>query len=169
MKSEIFETLSKVDWAEINAEYFTHMFYDAIKALATNCTRFSKSEVNDNEIIEKSKEVELKSDFHYKIQENLIIKKIVQNIKESQNWAKEISFKDSIHSKDTKKIFVPLDFYLTPKRTHFDASEPKKPLNEIDFSLRNLIILGGPGAGKTTLMKKLFLDELSKDIEIKNF
>ncbi len=60
-----------------------------------------------------------------------------------------------MHPKDTESTFVPIDFYLTPKRTHLETKdEPKISLNNIDFKYKNNVILGGPGAGKTTLMKK---------------
>ncbi len=88
----------------------------------------------------------------------------------ANNWAKEINFKDAKQPKDTNLTFVPIDFYLTPKRTHYETkSEPIVALDEINFKHKNNVILGGPGAGKTTLMKKIIIDLLNTDIKDRDF
>ena len=159
MKRTLLDSISTVDWTGISAEYFTHKLYDKLIILSKKCLHFKNNDFENttNNSNGKPKVADLKSDFEYKIVEDIIVSKILQNIKESRNWAKETSFKDAIHSKDINTTFVELDFYLTPRRTHFNiGTEPTRSLSEVDFTSKNHIILGGPGAGKTTLMKKSF-------------
>ncbi|MBV9927034.1 MAG: NACHT domain-containing protein [Acidobacteria bacterium] len=73
-----------------------------------------------------------------------------------KNWASEISFADLHKAKDTKKVFIQLDLFVYPRRKKFSVTAPIKsiPLKSIFKSKkRHFIILGPPGAGKTTSMK----------------
>lgn len=83
------------------------------------------------------------------------------------NWASTISFSDLKQSKYITDVYIQLDLYVYPRR-HWIQDESKKvesiPLEQIfERNKNHFIILGHPGAGKTTSMKylcqKLFLDE----------
>ncbi|MBQ4836588.1 NACHT domain-containing protein [Pseudoalteromonas luteoviolacea] len=83
------------------------------------------------------------------------LKKHLSLVKE---WSGFIGFKDLQGEKKLSDIYVELDTYLMPLRTHFDRSEryTVKPLQEALFSDdKHAVVLGQPGAGKTTSMKKL--------------
>lgn len=156
-----FDFLNETDFQGINSEFFIHKLYEGILSLSSKCLFFQKelNKQNVSQISSQGKNIELKSDFKYELEQSIIAKNIISNIKVAQNWSKEINFRDASNPKQLNSIFVPIDFYLTPKRTHLDfKEEPKIALSKVDLFSKNTIILGGPGAGKTTLMKKLFSD-----------
>jgi predicted NACHT family NTPase len=84
---------------------------------------------------------------------------ISEHQREVRNWSEEISFKDLAKPKATSEVFVPLDIYLLPQRQHVSAEERLRsaPLSSILKSedVAHLVILGQPGAGKTTAIKHL--------------
>jgi type IV secretory pathway ATPase VirB11/archaellum biosynthesis ATPase len=77
-----------------------------------------------------------------------------------ENWSSEIIFKDLENPKSTRRTYVNLDVFLTPRRQIMSNQAISSP-NKIglDHLLkndnRNLIILGQPGAGKTTSVKHI--------------
>lgn len=74
------------------------------------------------------------------------------------NWSKTISFKDLKTTKNTNKIYVDLDFYLIPRKFCIEDSSVGELINIKDIyniSDQNIVILGQPGAGKTTTMKMI--------------
>ncbi|GAB3948452.1 hypothetical protein GCM10028805_22880 [Spirosoma harenae] len=173
MATALSELFKDINWAELNIGYVLTKLYDAVPFLLKSCSEFEdqlNTQSNNYSPIRNDKNIGLISDFEYTVTNEIVAKRIVHNVAHSNTWAKEISFKDSIHSKDTKKIFVQLDFFLTPKKTHFEtSSEPKVSLKHLDFSTKNVVILGGPGAGKTTLMKNIFINEIEKTSNQKEF
>jgi predicted NACHT family NTPase len=75
-----------------------------------------------------------------------------------KNWSKEVDFSDSQKARSTLDIYVDVDLYLYPKRVRIDTSEiiksiPLKTIFQQDVS--HIVILGHPGAGKTTSAKFL--------------
>jgi hypothetical protein len=88
-----------------------------------------------------------------------------KQIKYINNWCSEISIIDSIQRKDTLKTYVNLDYYLTPKRSHYsNEDKTSQSLEEIlNYEVHNLVLLGDPGTGKTTTLKyvgyKILFDE----------
>lgn len=79
-----------------------------------------------------------------------------EHIQKVKNWSSEISFKDLKSSKVMSQVFIELDMYVYPRNIRIDESENISiiPLSRI-FEIENnhLLILGQPGAGKTTSMK----------------
>ena len=84
---------------------------------------------------------------------------IAEHQKEVKIWSEEISFKDLLRPKAISDVFVPLDIYLLPRRQRFSRLEElcSAPLSSIyrDAAVAHLVILGQPGAGKTTAVKHL--------------
>ena len=84
---------------------------------------------------------------------------------EVRRWSEEISFKDLLRPKQTEEVFVPLDIYLLPRRQRFSNYEqiPCAPLSTVleGESIGHLVILGQPGAGKTTAVKHMCQQMLS--------
>ncbi|CCG52121.1 Protein of unknown function [Flavobacterium indicum GPTSA100-9 = DSM 17447] len=81
-----------------------------------------------------------------------------EHIQKVKNWSNEITFKDLKSSKVMSQVFIELDMYVYPRNIRIDESEKilKIPLNKIfDVETKHLLILGQPGAGKTTSMKYL--------------
>lgn len=82
------------------------------------------------------------------------------------NWSKDVNFRDLKDPKQTSSIYIDLEYFLTPRENNIDNKQSieKVGLNSIfDRSDNHLVILGQPGAGKTTTMKyicqKVFYDE----------
>jgi hypothetical protein len=94
---------------------------------------------------------------------------ISKHIEENLRWATNISFRDATKSKTLTDIFVDLDLFITPRKLRIDSKEniPTIPINELlTDTEKNLILLGQPGAGKTTSVKKLFLEVLLRSHDI---
>lgn len=82
---------------------------------------------------------------------------LASHFQESDSWAKYVEF---FSLKDTEAFHVPLDIYLYPKR---EREDPELEIEKV--ALENLldshteghmVLLGGPGSGKTTSMKHLY-------------
>lgn len=83
---------------------------------------------------------------------------ITQHLEQLKTWSGFIGFRDLNGEKKLSDIYVELDTYLMPLRTHFSEAERTsiKPLLTALFcDNRHAVVLGQPGAGKTTSMKKL--------------
>lgn len=83
---------------------------------------------------------------------------IKHHMKDAENWSSEISFADLRAPKQTSEAFVPLDLLLQPRRLRVTANEKieVRPLEEVLSKMQgHVVILGHPGAGKTTSMKHL--------------
>jgi predicted NACHT family NTPase len=84
---------------------------------------------------------------------------IAEHQREVKSWSEEISFKDLQKPKATSEVFVPLDIYLLPRRQRVSTQEQlvSAPLSSIlkSEAVAHMVILGQPGAGKTTSVKHL--------------
>jgi len=111
-----------------------------------------------------------------KIQDNLNF-----HLQFIQNWASTISFRDMPQSKKLEKVYINLNIRLTPLRLQFDEEDERNLqlgydrishenqfyvdsiFGKNDEEYFNAILLGHPGAGKTTSMKRIchlvFYDE----------
>lgn len=104
-----------------------------------------------------------KENYNLEISEDLVLSNIKNNLQAADMWADEISFSSAISSKKLQNIFVDIDLYLAPLNTRFDIEEKIETISSKffleDFE-KNKVIYGGPGAGKTTLVKKIYNDYL---------
>jgi predicted NACHT family NTPase len=81
---------------------------------------------------------------------------INNHIRSIKNWSSEVSFSDLKKAKITTNVYVNLNIYLYPRRIRIGTRETikKVPLKSIiENRPRHVILLGQPGAGKTTSMK----------------
>jgi NACHT domain len=86
-----------------------------------------------------------------------IEKAISDHQQEVASWASEISFRDYPHGRKTKEVFVPLDIYLSRLRSRFggESLEEVQLENVLLREGRSCVLLGQPGAGKTTAVKHI--------------
>lgn len=80
------------------------------------------------------------------------------HMKDVESWSSEVSFNDLQRTRHTAEIYVDLDLYVQPRRLHLHPSEAEQSVpfkNILDTVKDHLILLGQPGAGKTTSMKQL--------------
>lgn len=93
--------------------------------------------------------------------EESIITNMSKHTENVRHWCDFVSFRDMSGNKSLQQIYVELDIFLMPLRTHIDRKEraAKRVLNDAVFSDTNhVVVLGQPGAGKTTSMKKICWD-----------
>ena len=81
------------------------------------------------------------------------------------NWSKKISFAELRKGKPTEESYIPLELSVMPLRKRENTSEilPRVRLAELLKDDNHLVILGQPGAGKTTSMKNLCLQVLMEN------
>ncbi len=78
-----------------------------------------------------------------------------QHVNYLYNWSSEISIKQLIRSKELKSVFLDLELNLV-KRSVSDSIKNDRSFKASLLHLydKNLLVLGNPGAGKTTTIKK---------------
>lgn len=153
---------------------YTELFKAGLKLVGDNLTKVI-SKINDRRLLEKKKkaeEKEKKKDFPRTIQLskseaingkiNLNVERASENvqrhIQEIVKWAHIINFSDLEKKKSLKSVYVQLDTYVIPAKRHISDSEKDKtiPLERAILSNNeHCVILGQPGAGKTTSLKKI--------------
>jgi hypothetical protein len=83
-------------------------------------------------------------------------KAISSHINIVDNWSKEISFSDLKKAKLTSEVYIDVDISQMPRKKMFSPIEIKEIITArylFNSVNKHLVILGQPGAGKTTLMK----------------
>lgn len=130
--------------------------------------------VEEDSILSELKEMLLISGINenIKISYNNPSQSLMIHEKKINNWSKSFNFNELSEKKYILDVYVDLDYYVTPRRYQLE-NKPNKKIN-LDNLLKstdeNIIILGQPGAGKTTTIKKLIQSYISqKDKQEKKF
>jgi hypothetical protein len=74
------------------------------------------------------------------------------------NWSSQISFNDLKKAKRISDVFIDIDIFLMPRKRRIDADEQIDKIQSRELFKKidqHCVILGQPGAGKTTLTKFL--------------
>jgi hypothetical protein len=144
---------------------FKEFLQKGIKSVETLFDTHTKSiNLKAKAQLKEEEYTKFKENYDLEISENEIINNIKNNIESANIWSKEINFSTAIRSKKLTNIFVDIDLYLNQLNTRFDVEEvitkinSKKLLQNFD---KHKIIYGGAGAGKTTLIKKIYIDYIS--------
>lgn len=127
--------------------------------------KLNKKKLNKKSDFEKALDIIHSKSIKYFSEKNRAIRFTRDNLEESINnhrkevnaWCKEIKIRILAEPKKIEKIYVHLKYYLTPKRFQYEGTleHPEKIFFDyhLSSSERNTIILGQPGAGKTTSIK----------------
>lgn len=107
--------------------------------------------------LEKAKNILKESDTTLLTPKDRMEESISYHLQAIENWSAEISFADLKKARHIDGIFIELDLFVYPRRLSQDNEIIESiPLTTIfDYSHRHPILLGQPGAGKTTSMKYL--------------
>ena len=95
---------------------------------------------------------------------------ISQHLKLIDNWSKSIRFRDMSDGKSLSKTYIDLDFHLIPNYINLNENNERYKTNIVDLvkkSSQHIVILGQPGAGKTTTLKKLVHSFVYSDTNLK--
>lgn len=108
--------------------------------------------------IDKAKKSLREADCRLVTSRDDIQESIEHHLKYVKNWAGEISFADLKKAKRTTDIFIDLDVFVYPRRLRIFQQEDIEsiPIKDIfEHAAGHIILLGLPGAGKTTSMKRI--------------
>src|SRR5690606_29962740 len=87
--------------------------------------------------------------------------RLAQHLRESESWSREVAGAGLSRPRSFEKVFVDIDLNLTPLRergsTEPDRTYTVSGLGDLEG---NLVILGAPGAGKSTAMRHLLFQRL---------
>lgn len=109
-------------------------------------------------VFDTGKEKLKNTDLEISYSEEELHKSIIFHIQSVKNWAESVSFNDSKGPKRTSEIYIELDIFLYPKRVKISEEEKIEtiPLRKVfHHTNKHILLLGQPGAGKTTSMKTL--------------
>ncbi|MGN7887484.1 hypothetical protein [Dyadobacter sp. 22481] len=149
---QILHEIKGIQYANIIAEYLFTRVADHTVAKFRNHVTKAKNQLDENErdFIRNIK-------FH--VSTEAVLRKILYNIKKSDRWSNEINFQMLHESKNLTDLFIELDISLSQKKNKIDRNSPTETISssELTYNLdRHVLLIGDPGAGKTTLMKKLY-------------
>lgn len=77
------------------------------------------------------------------------------------NWASSVQFRDMPRSKTLSEAFVDLDLDVDSESDHRRVSGPRR-VSDLASLKDHVVLLGDPGAGKTTSLKRIALDLLKQ-------
>lgn len=148
------------DYSGIFGEYIVHSALDL--ALANFKSKLAKQKSNHTTSISsqgRNDTLDIKVDLE------MVKDKISNSLVQTYNYTRTIDFKDLDSPKYILDTFVEPNFFASQRRSQVTNVDParKNMSNVFDEYSQNLIILGDLGAGKTTLVKNLCQDILSKN------
>jgi DNA polymerase III delta prime subunit len=104
-----------------------------------------------------------KSEDEFEVESIDIQSSLEQHLREVANWASRIQFFGMAAAMDTDHTSVPLHFHTTPRKFRGRmAQECPTDESQLLAGSSNILILGDPGAGKTTTIKRLAIHLLSE-------
>lgn len=109
-------------------------------------------------IREKAKKVLNEKDAKFPTTRTDIEESLTLHFRSIKNWAEEISFSDLKKTKLTTDVYIELDIFVYPRHIRITRTETIETISLqrlFDVSSKNIVLLGQPGAGKTTSMKFL--------------
>lgn len=127
---------------------------------------------SEENLIEKDFNINLAASADVELNRIDVETSLAQHTTEVSNWSKSINFRDMRHSKKMSETLIELNLIDTPTALHIEQTEREItiPLPKVfENSNSNTIILGYPGAGKTTSIKYLCQDFLNKNALHKNY
>jgi hypothetical protein len=159
--NEFLESIKSIDYAEIIGKKIVPKVVDKgvvgvnklFNLAVEKITAKAKKELPKQEDYEY-----FTDNYDFEIEEAFVLRRISDNLKKTNNWAKEIYFNTALTSKTLKRVFVEIDLFLSPLKFRFDESEQTKKIKGktvIEKYDKHKIIYGGAGAGKTTFIKKI--------------
>lgn len=98
--------------------------------------------------------------------------RLLQHLKDLRKWSSTISFADLRAKRRLTDVYLELDTYVTPVRQHLDPIEKTQAvpiLAALQNSDTHVVVLGQPGAGKTTTVQKICADFFAKDKLLLNY
>lgn len=148
-----------VPWCKDLVEQRVRAINEArLKKKIQNSRASKKTRLNADELarIKLDNSETIQGDFRVRGDDVIALLKI--HLDEVERWSTRVKFEDMPEQRRLQDIYVELDTYLMPSRTHLHKSERVniRPLQEAVFGAQShCVVLGQPGAGKTTSMQKL--------------
>lgn len=94
-------------------------------------------------------------DSRFKVDTSSVIQRLKLHVERSNFWASEVSVQRLVPSSSIEDVYVDLEIENMASQTSDSGSEPKR-ISELNAFDSNFVLLGQPGAGKTTSLKSLY-------------
>lgn len=100
-----------------------------------------------------------------KSKNSLIEERLCKHLRFASSWSRQYSFLGLTKPRESKLSTIPLRLSDTPRRYRSKSSVSSSEISEDQLlSIGNsIVLLGDPGAGKTTTLKRMCLSLLSED------
>ncbi len=105
------------------------------------------------------------SESNFNVESTNLVSRLKLHVERNDLWASQITVERLIPSKNISDVYVDLGLELAsnfPVSTH-DGRATKT--SELDISMSNVALLGQPGAGKTTALKRVYQDTSQNYVE----
>jgi hypothetical protein len=148
--------------------YGAIMLEKLIEIAVSKAVESLASKVFDYKLLDKVKG-------HKKIQYKMIYKKaeILKSLREHLHivdaWSKSIDILGMPRPKNLDDIYIHLSFTDDPRRMRFGEGHAEMPTYDIEDALtfnKHIVILGDPGSGKTTTLKKIANEFLRRGVDV---
>lgn len=143
---------------ELITQYLTSYFSKKLIDTAYIGIKSAIKRINENNNIIEIKYVKVEDCIDF----------IASDIESNMKWAENISIHGS-RGKKLQDIFVDIDLNVNLKRDSIVGKRNNTQISINDLFIhtgKNIVLLGDPGAGKTTSVKKIFTEVINKNHEI---